>query len=417
MGLNDTPRGERVHIAFFGCRNVGKSSLVNKFTGQNLSIVSDTKGTTTDPVLKAMELLPLGPVIIIDTPGIDDEGELGFLRVEKTYEILEKTDIAILVADAVTGLNDKDKELIETFKTSSTPYIIAYNKCDLVEENKENKENTENIENIDNIENIKNAAGSIYVSATNNVNIEELKEMAARILDTNSNELPLISDIVNENDVIILVVPIDKAAPKGRLILPVQQVIRDAIDNGATPFICRETELKALLKKLSFKPKMVITDSQVFGFVKDIVPEDILLTSFSILMARYKGNLLPSVKSILAINEIEEGDNILISEGCTHHRQCGDIGSVKIPALIKKFTGKNPNIDLSSGTEFPKDLSKYKLIIHCGACMLTKKDAKSRYKRAKTQNIPMTNYGIALAYMNGILKRSVEVFPDIHKML
>ena len=408
MGLNDIPSGERKHIAFFGCRNAGKSSLVNAFTGQNLSIVSDTKGTTTDPVNKSMELLPLGPVVIIDTPGIDDEGELGSLRVEKTKQVLRKTDIAILVIDARLGLSQADDELINLFKTRNIPYILVYNKVDLLPVLR--KEDFE--EKIAKSE-MGVVTAQIYVSAKEGINIESLKELAAKLIKESGGDRDLIGDLVSEGDLIVLVIPIDKAAPKGRLILPQQQVIRDALDHGAVPVMCRDSELAETLNSLSKKPRMVITDSQAFKEVSEIVPEDIYLTSFSILMARYKGNLVPSVLGATQLDEIKEGDRILISEGCTHHRQCGDIGSVKLPNLIKKYTGVTPKIDLSSGTEFPSELGQYKLIIHCGACMLNPAEAQSRYRLAEEQGVPITNYGTAIAYMNGILKRSLEVIPEV----
>jgi len=408
MSLNSVPSGERKHIAFFGCRNAGKSSLVNAFTGQNLSIVSDTKGTTTDPVNKSMELLPLGPVVIIDTPGIDDEGELGALRVEKAKQVLRKTDIAILVVDARLGLSQADDELITLFKGRNIPYILVYNKVDLLPVLK--KEDYE--EKLSTGENGVVTA-QLYVSAKQGDNIQKLKELTARLIKESGGETELIGDLVSEGDIIVLVIPIDKAAPKGRLILPQQQVIRDALDHGAIPLMCRDSELIETLNSLSKKPRMVITDSQAFKVVSEIVPEDIPLTSFSILMARYKGNLIPSVLGATQIDELQDGDRILISEGCTHHRQCGDIGSVKLPNLIKKYTGINPKIDLSSGTEFPSNLEQYKLVIHCGACMLNPAEAQSRYRIAEEQGVPITNYGTAIAYMNGILKRSLEVIPEV----
>lgn len=400
MGMNDTPSGERKHIAFFGCRNAGKSSLVNAFTNQSLSIVSETKGTTTDPVRKSMELLPLGPVVITDTPGIDDDGELGSLRVERTMKVLDKTDIAILVVDAVSGKCRADEELEALFKKRNIPWITVYNKCDLPEAGLHNSEQQQQ------------QPSSIYVSALKGTGVNELREMTARILKELPDGRQLIGDLIKEGDKLILVIPIDKAAPKGRLILPQQQVIRDALDNGAIPLMCRDSELADTLFALKEAPRMVITDSQAFARVSAIVPESIPLTSFSILMARYKGNLLPSVEAAAKLKDIGEGDRILISEGCTHHRQCGDIGSVKLPALIKKFTGAAPQISLSSGTEFPDELLKYNLIIHCGACMLTEREAHLRYEKAAEQGIPITNYGTAIAYMNGILKRSLELFPE-----
>jgi [FeFe] hydrogenase H-cluster maturation GTPase HydF len=399
MGLNDTPSGERVHISFFGCTNVGKSSLINAFTSQDIAIVSSTKGTTTDPVKKSMELLPLGPVMITDTPGMDDTGELGALRMKKTIEVLNKTDIAILVTDAKRGLNKTDNTLIDLFNNNNIPYIIVYNKSDTLEtipvsDNDNNHNNSNN--NI------------IYVSALTGFNINALKDLVATIRTSDENDKILIGDLVSEGDIVVLVVPIDKAAPKGRIILPQQQVIRDALDHGAIPVVCRDSELTVTLASLKATPKLVITDSQVFKKVESLIPKELPLTSFSILMARYKGNLMPSIQGINVLSSLKEGDRILISEGCTHHRQCGDIGSVKLPALIKKYTGITPDISFSSGQSFPDNLSDYKIIIHCGACMLTPRDARSRYKKAKKAGVPITNYGIAIAYMNGILQRSLE---------
>ncbi|MCR5785363.1 MAG: [FeFe] hydrogenase H-cluster maturation GTPase HydF [Eubacterium sp.] len=398
MSLNSVPSGERVHIAFFGCRNAGKSSLVNAFTSQNLSIVSDVKGTTTDPVKKAMELLPLGPVVIIDTPGIDDEGTLGQMRISRAKNVLAQTDIAILVTDASSGPKEADNELIKLFKEHNLPFIVVKNKCDLLGEIPPDCANPQN---------------EIYCSALSGYNINELKEMTAAKLKDMPKENPLISDLVNPGDIIVLVIPIDKSAPKGRLILPQQQVIRDALDSGAVPVMCRETELENTLLSLKDAPKMVITDSQAFKTVAKIVPESVPLTSFSILMARYKGNLSPSVLGAAELKNIKPGDKILISEGCTHHRQCEDIGAVKLPKWIREFTGSDPEITLSSGTEFPENLGEYKMIIHCGACMLNAAEAKSRYQRAIKAGVPITNYGTAIAYMNGILKRSLSLFPDL----
>lgn len=392
MTLNDTPSGERIHIGFFGKRNAGKSSLVNAVTGQDLSVVSDIKGTTTDPVSKAMELLPLGAVLITDTAGYDDEGQLGEMRIKKTKQILNKTDIAVLVVDSETGLSDTDSELLKIFREKNIPYIIAYNKSDLKE--------------------IKCGENEISVSSLNNKNIYELKEKIASLAVNSKSEKHIVGDLIQPNDIVILVTPIDEAAPKGRLILPQQQTIRDILDSDAVAVVTKEFQLAETLKKIP-SPKMVITDSQVFGFVNKTVPENIPLTSFSILMARYKGFLETAVKGASAIRELKDGDTVLISEGCTHHRQCGDIGSVKLPALLKKFTGKDINIKLTSGREFPEDLSDYRLVIHCGGCMLNEREMSSRMKLAK--NVPFTNYGTAIAYMNGILKRSIEIFPDLLK--
>lgn len=395
MSLNDTPSGERVHIGFFGKRNAGKSSLVNAVTGQELSVVSEIKGTTTDPVSKAMELLPLGAVVITDTAGYDDTGTLGEMRVRKTKQILNRTDIAVLVVDSTTGLSDCDNELIELFKIKNIPYIIVYNKSD--------------------IKNVPRGTNEISVSAVTGHNIYELKEMIARLYVT-ENKKYIVRDLINPEDVVILVTPIDESAPKGRLILPQQQTIRDILDSNAMALVTKEFQLAETLKKLP-APKMVITDSQAFGYVSKIVPENIPLTSFSILMARYKGFLETAVKGASALKSLNDGDTVLISEGCTHHRQCGDIGSVKLPALLKKFTGKNLNVKLSSGRDFPEDLSEYKLVIHCGGCMLNEREVNFRMKSAIDQNVPFTNYGIAIAMMNGILKRSIEIFPDLAKLL
>lgn len=394
MSLNDTPSGERLHISFFGRRNAGKSSLVNAVTGQELSVVSDVRGTTTDPVTKAMELLPLGPVVIIDTPGIDDEGALGELRVKKTRQILNRTDIAVLVVDSTAGLSSAEDELLKIFSEKKLPFLIVYNKSDL-------REKTDCAEN------------EISVSAANGDNINELKEKLAVLVRKNNEEKHIIGDFLSEGDFAVLVTPIDEAAPKGRIILPQQQTIRDILDSGAIAVVTKESELAETLSKLGTKPKIVITDSQVFGMVSRIVPEDIPLTSFSILMARYKGFLDTAVKGAAAISSLSDGDTILISEGCTHHRQCGDIGSVKLPTLLKKTTGKSLNIELSSGHEFPDDLSRYSLVIHCGGCMLNEREVTYRRKSAEEQNVPFTNYGIAIACMNGILRRSIGIFPEL----
>lgn len=394
MGLNDTPSGERIRISFFGRRNAGKSSLVNAITGQQLSVVSDVAGTTTDPVSKAMELLPLGPVIITDTAGYDDEGILGKMRIEKTRQILSKTDIAILVTE--NNIGDCENELISLFNEKKIPYITVFNKCDL--------HDTANTDN-----------NSICVSAKDGTNIEVLKERIAHICPAKA-ETPLVSDLLTPGDTVILVIPIDEAAPKGRLILPQQQMIRDILDSGCIAVCCRDTELKATLKAVPH-PKMVITDSQTFKQVAEITPSDIPLTSFSILMARKKGLLNEAVKGVKKISELKDGDNILISEGCTHHRQCGDIGSIKLPMLLKRVTGKSLNISLSSGTEFPENLSDFSLIIHCGGCMISEREMQSRVAAAVMQKIPITNYGTALAYLNGILKRSLSILPHLEKLI
>lgn len=398
MSLNDTPSSERVHIGFFGMRNAGKSSVVNAVTGQELSVVSDVKGTTTDPVTKAMELLPLGPVVIIDTPGFDDVGKLGELRVKKTKQILNRTDIAVLVVDSSVGLSDADNDLVCLFKEKNIPFIIVYNKSDLVKKSGLND-------------------NEITVCAADGSNIYELKEMIAALAKDFQAEKRIVGDLLSAGDMVVLVTPIDAAAPKGRMILPQVQTLRDVLDADAMAVFTKEFQLADTLSGLAQKPKMVITDSQAFGMVSKIVPDDIPLTSFSILMARYKGFLETAVKGAASIKNLKDGDTVLISEGCTHHRQCGDIGSVKLPALLKKTTGKELNIKLTSGREFPEDLSGVALVIHCGGCMLNEREMTFRRKTAEDQNVPFTNYGIALAMMNGILKRSISIFPDLVSML
>ena len=399
MSLNSVVSAERVHIGFFGLRNAGKSSVVNAVTGQSLSLVSDIKGTTTDPVKKAMELLPLGPVVIIDTPGIDDEGALGEMRVKRAKQILNQTDIAVLVVDGEKGLQTADEELISLFDGKAIPYIIAYNKSDLLNSVPEADEN------------------AIYVSAENGTNIYELKEMIARKAKTCESEKKLVADLISANDLVVLVVPIDSAAPKGRLILPQQQVIRDVLESGACAVVCRETELKDTLAALGRKPKLVITDSQAFGKVSADTPADIPLTSFSILFVRYKSDLTAAVRGAAQLDKLKDGDRVLISEGCTHHRQCEDIGTVKMPAWVRGYTGKNIEFDFTSGTEFPEDLSRYSLVIHCGACMLNPREMQSRARHAKDCGVPMTNYGVAIAQMHSILRRSIELFPEALKEL
>ena len=395
MSLNDTPSGERVHIGFFGKRNAGKSSVVNAVTGQELSVVSDVKGTTTDPVTKAMELLPLGPVVIIDTPGFDDEGKLGEMRVRRTKQILNRTDIAVLIVDSSAGLGETDEQLISIFQEKQLPYIIVYNKSD-ISERTDLKEN------------------EIAVCAINGTNIWELKEKIAALAKASEAEPHhIIADLLQPEDLVVLVTPIDSSAPKGRMILPQVQTLRDVLDADAMAVFTKEYQLEKTLGSLASKPKMVVTDSQAFAMVSRIVPEDVPLTSFSILMARYKGFLEAAVRGAAAIPHLKDGDTVLISEGCTHHRQCGDIGSVKLPALLKKTTGKELNIRLSSGREFPEDLSGISLVIHCGGCMLSEREMVYRRKSAEDQNVPFTNYGIALAFMNGILKRSISIFPDL----
>lgn len=396
MNMNNTPSAERVHIGIFGRRNAGKSSIINALTGQNLAIVSDMKGTTTDPVLKAMELLPLGPVVMIDTPGLDDEGELGELRIQKAYQILNKTDIALLILDGTVGMTDTDERILEKIKEKKIPYLVVMNKADLLSDCQYEE----------------NAKDFLCVSALNRTQIHELKERIAHLVPSGKSDRHIVRDFVSPLDLVVLVVPIDKAAPKGRLILPQQQTIRDLLEGGAAAVVVRDTELKAALKKLGTSPALVITDSQVFKTVAQIVPKDIPLTSFSILFARYKGNLERLVNGARYMNELQNGDTILISEGCTHHRQCDDIGTVKLPNWLKKYTGKNLNFEFTSGMEFPLDLDKYRLIIHCGGCTLNEREIKYRLKCAEDAGIPMTNYGTAIAYMNGILERSLEIFQN-----
>ena len=398
-GMNQTPAGERVHIAFFGRRNAGKSSLVNAFTGQEMAIVSDVKGTTTDPVSKAMELLPLGPVQIIDTPGIDDEGALGQLRVRRTRQVLNKTDLAILVVDAGVGITAVEEELVALLKQKNVPWILAWNKSDLLEKIPAGEGNT------------------IWVSALTGYNIHELKELAAKTALKEEAKRPLVSDLLEPGEVAVLVVPIDKAAPKGRLILPQQQTIRDILEAGASALVCRDSELPQTLERLAQPPKIVITDSQVFGKVSKMVPPEVPLTSFSILMARYKGDLPLAVAGAAAVDTLKDGDKVLIAEGCTHHRQCDDIGTVKIPNWIRKRTGVEPEFIFSSGNSFPEDLSRFKMVIHCGGCTLPEREMKYRLACAADQGIPVTNYGILIAYLNGILKRTVEPFEGLAELL
>ena len=392
MSLNSTPSADRIHIGIFGRRNAGKSSIINAITGQNLAIVSDIKGTTTDPVLKAMELLPLGPVVLIDTPGLDDEGELGELRIKKAYQILNKTDIALLVVDSSIGMTIEDEKILSKIQNKNIPYLIVYNKCDIFTEAASQSDNT------------------ISVSASTGTHIHELKERIAALAPKSTDSLPIVRDLLKTNDFVVLVVPIDSSAPKGRLILPQQQTIRDILEAGAVSVVVKDTELKETLNNLGKKPALVITDSQAFKEVAKIVPEDIPLTSFSILFARHKGDLDIVANGAHAIEQLKDGDTILISEGCTHHRQCEDIGTVKIPRLLKNYTQADLNLEFTSGTEFPEDLSKYSLIIHCGGCTLNEREMKYRLRCAKDQNVPITNYGTAIAHMNGILRRSLEPF-------
>lgn len=406
MSLNATPSSERVHIGIFGKRNAGKSSLINAITGQNLAIVSKAKGTTTDPVYKAMELLPLGPVMIIDTPGIDDEGVLGSLRIQKAYQVLNKTDIALVIIDAAVGPSAEDLRLIERINTKKIPLLIVINKCETINEDKKTAYQA-----------LLSNGKLLFVSAEQKLNIFELKEAIAQTVPADENKAQIVADLLSPSDFVVLVVPIDSAAPKGRLILPQQQTIRDILEADAAAIVVKENELTNTLQNLGKRPKLIITDSQVFKKVAAETPADILLTSFSILFARYKGNLQTAVQGVTALDSLEDGDKILIGEGCTHHRQCDDIGTVKLPRWIKEYTGKNPEFIFTSGTEFPLDLSPYKMIIHCGACMLNEREMQYRSKCAADQNIPFTNYGITIAYINGILKRTVEPFPEIYKLL
>lgn len=399
MGLNETASADRLHIGFFGKRNAGKSSLVNAVTGQETSVVSEVKGTTTDPVRKAMELLPLGPVVIIDTPGLDDEGDLGELRVKRALQVLNTVDIAVVVVSAALGLDREEAELCELLKNKNIPYIIAYTKSDLIEKIPEAKEN------------------EIYVSALDSTNIDALKDKIGALNKSAEEQRVIVSDLIKEGDVVVLVVPIDKAAPKGRLILPQQQTIRDILDVGAHAFVCRDSELEGVLSKLNEKPRMVITDSQVFGKVSKIVPRDIELTSFSILFARYKGNLRDAVRGAAMLDRLSDGDKILVSEGCSHHRQCGDIGTQKLPKWIREYTGKELSFEFTSGRDFPEDLSPYAMVIHCGGCMLTEREMQYRARSSADSGKPITNYGIIIAHTHGILRRSLEPFGDILKEL
>lgn len=404
MSLNSTPSADRIHIGIFGRRNAGKSSLINALTSQNLAIVSDVKGTTTDPVYKAMELLPMGPVMMIDTPGIDDEGELGKLRIQKAYQVLNKTDIAVLVVDSANGLTTEDKELLAHIKSKNIPFLLVFNKSDSITDEQQQKL-------------IKNLTiPYLFVSAQSGEYIHELKELLPKLLpETKPREL--VGDLLQPLDTVVLVTPIDNAAPKGRLILPQQQVLRNVLDHNAIAMVVQESQLAEALAQLKNPPRLIITDSQAFGAVANIADPSIPLTSFSILFARYKGSLANAVAGVKALQNIQDGDKILISEGCTHHRQCNDIGTVKLPGWIKKYTGKNPEFVFISGTEFPLALSPYKMIVHCGGCMLNDREMLYRYKCAAEQNVPMTNYGILIAHINGILKRSIAPLPDIAGLL
>lgn len=400
MGLNNTPNADRVHIGIFGRRNAGKSSVINAVTGQNLAIVSDVLGTTTDPVYKAMEILPLGPVVLIDTPGLDDVGELGELRVQKAFQVLNKTDIALLVLDVNSGFSKEEEKLLELVKAKNIPFVAVLNKTDIAKEDKI-KEFEKLLKDKYNVENV------VSVSAEKKDGIFELKEKIAS-LNTEKEKSPIISDLVCPGETAVLVVPIDESAPKGRLILPQQQTIRDLLDHNAMAAVTQVTTLAKTLESFKESPKIVVTDSQAFKEVAKIVPESVPLTSFSILFARHKGELSTLVKGVKAMDNLKDGDTVLISEGCTHHRQCNDIGSVKIPNAVRKYTGKNLNFEFTSGGEFPLDLSKYSLIIHCGGCMLNEREMKYRIACANDAGIPMVNYGVLLAHVNGILKRSLE---------
>lgn len=410
-GMNETPSGERVHIGFFGRRNAGKSSVVNAVTGQDIAVVSKVKGTTTDPVKKAMELLPLGPVVMIDTPGFDDEGSLGELRVQRTRKILEQTDIAVLVVDTTDGFRKADEELTDLFREKEIPFVIALNKSDITEDSEDHtvKEETPGMQQ----RAAKGSGGIIHVSALSGEGINELKIRIAA-LKPSGGEGRLVADKINAGDIVLLVVPIDKAAPKGRLILPQQQAIRDILDAGAVAVTVRDSELADTLERLGdAKPALVITDSQVFGKVDKIVPADVPLTSFSILMARYKGLLDDAVKGVSAVSRLKSGDRVLIAEGCTHHRQCGDIGTVKIPKWLTDFTGCDLIFETASGTGFPDDLTPYALVVHCGGCMLSEREVRQRTRKTVSQGVPVTNYGTLIAYVHGILGRSLQIFPEL----
>ena len=423
MALNQTPAGERVHIGFFGRRNAGKSSLMNAVTGQELAVVSEVKGTTTDPVSKTMELLPLGPVMVIDTPGIDDEGELGDLRVRKSRQVLNKTDIAVLVVDGTVGETKEDMELLALFHEKQVPYLVVYHKADLLPEAGAGKSGERNKEKSEQAlagkvleEKSENSHPVLYVSSKTGLGIEDLKNRLAAMKPF-KEEKDLLEGLVRPGDLVVLVTPIDKAAPKGRLILPQQQTIRALLDHGCVSMAVRETELEHMLKKIGQKPALVITDSQAFSMLSSIVPKDIPLTSFSILFARYKGDLRQAVAGVKALERIQDGDKILISEGCTHHRQCNDIGTVKLPGWIRSYTGREPEFVYTSGTGFQEDLKAFRVIVHCGACMLNEREMKYRLACARDQGVDITNYGIVIAHIHGILKRSLGPFPDIEALL
>ncbi|MEQ8155325.1 MAG: [FeFe] hydrogenase H-cluster maturation GTPase HydF [Clostridiaceae bacterium] len=401
MSLNSTPTGERVHIALFGMTNAGKSSIINALTNQEISIVSDVKGTTTDPVYKSIEILPIGPCVIIDTAGLDDDSELGESRRKKTLEVLSKTDVALVVVDSTIGVGENDKAIIKQLKEKKIPVVCILNKADQRSITKEEVNNT----------GMEIGVPAVSVSALNKNGIEELKQKIINIIPDNEEKFKLVGDLINPGDIVVLVTPIDKAAPKGRLILPQQQTIRDIIESDAIAVVTKEHELRETLENLKKKPKLVITDSQVFLKASADTPKDIMLTSFSILLARYKGNLIELVKGAKAVESLEDGDTVLISEGCTHHRQCDDIGTVKIPRWVRQITGKQINFEHSSGASFTDDITKYKLIIHCGGCMLNRKAMLSRIDNAVKHDIPIVNYGVLIGYVQGILERALEPFP------
>jgi len=413
MSLNQTPTGDRIHIGIFGKRNAGKSSLINGITSQNIAIVSPVKGTTTDPVQKAMELPPLGPVVIIDTPGLDDTEELGELRIQKAIQVLNKTDIALLVVDIVEGISDEDLQILEIIQKKKIPHLVVFNKVDLLEGNPllQNRKGSKIESKRVDLTNTQTCT----VSAVTGENIKALKESIGRLLPEKTTKPPLVQDLVTPGDNIILVVPIDEAAPKGRLILPQQQVIRDLLEGEANALVVKETQLEGALASLNKTPALVITDSQIFEEVDKIVPPEIFLTSFSILFARAKGVLEDAVKGAFALKNLKAGDNVLICEGCTHHRQCNDIGTVKLPKWIQEYTGQTLNFEFTSGTEFPHDLSKYSCIVHCGGCMISEREMKWRCATAKEQNIPFTNYGITIALIHGILERSIQPLVECNK--
>ena len=430
MSLQVTPSAQRLHIGFFGCRNAGKSSLVNAVTGQDLALVSEVKGTTTDPVMKAMELLPLGPVVIIDTPGYDDEGLLGEQRVMRTKRILNRSDLAVLVVDAASGIREADMELLGLFRSKNIPHVLVMNKADLIFPAPASAGNAAgsgvtNRPGAGTGVAYSDAAGTdtalpeevLYVSALTGRGVEELKERLGAMAPKEDPNHRLLGDLISPGDLVVLVCPIDESAPKGRIILPQQQAIRDILDTGAMAVVCRETELEETFRKLGTKPSLTVTDSQAFGIVDRITPDDIPLTSFSILMARYKGFLETAVAGAAALGRLRDGDRILMAEGCTHHRQCNDIGTVKIPRWILKHTGKDLVFETCSGREFPEDLSSYAAVIHCGGCMITERDVQYRMRCALDQNVPFTNYGIVIAAMTGALERSTRMFPDVHKLL